>query len=790
MAFPVTPFTGQRVIVAGVTYEWTGLAWAIVAPLETAAISITRVPNYTISPIPPLDPQPCDLWFDNINGYEFVFYNDGSTQQWVITNAGAGAAKGPPGPPGPQGPQGPPNVNAPQTVDTAVALKALSTSKPVMVHMKGYGAAGDGGDGTYFWDPASTLAPDDGLVFQTNELPAAGRYRRMMNGQKASCKIWGAGLHPTGAVNDTAALLKALTSPYAVDLSNSVVGILEGHVTAAMKSPGLYSDGSGILVPAPTSITSSIGLYIEKGDFSLDRLTCNWPIAPYATPYPPGAVGNRPFYFRWDNNSSRRYRITNCNFVGGATVLPLVTLGVTSLISEVWIEDNFFYQVYGDCIGSYNVNRMIIARNMFMACGRDPSGNAASGNIRIGSSSQTAIDMDLIIEDNILVDGNMGAPQEVIDISGQEIMGLRLTGNVMDNSGSGGFEIKTNSTPVPIMPDTYRDILIDGNLIRLNSSVASGISLHLTGAAPPPDVEKTKQVRIANNLITQNLAPPDGAVGGVTAISVLGWSNVDIDSNTIFDVDTGIQLSAAWDSATYRIVYGLSVRGNRVESRSNSLTWIAYDCDDMRVLNNQFRATAGSNYCVSLTGGGGGANNAGVLRNLRFMGNDIWGPLIACDIRGIQGGLFLNNVIRAGTICINFNRGLSTGTIGPTTNNNVDVWIEKNHFITHPTTGQWALQLSSGDQFTIFDNTVRIPKSQRTWVAGTPGPDLTSLRVGRNTRGLLLAAGGDTVPPDHAGSEGDLLINCDLTAGGAWQYACITPGNVGGAVWKAIVNAA
>jgi len=47
---------------------------------------VTRVPTITMSAVPPTAPVPGDLWWNTISGKEFIFYDDGNTQQWVISN--------------------------------------------------------------------------------------------------------------------------------------------------------------------------------------------------------------------------------------------------------------------------------------------------------------------------------------------------------------------------------------------------------------------------------------------------------------------------------------------------------------------------------------------------------------------------------------------------------------------------------------------------------------------------------------------------------------------------------
>jgi hypothetical protein len=73
----------------------------------------------TVSPIPPAEPTVGDFWWDTNGGQLYFWYDDGSSQQWVVATNQSGpvgpvGAQGPPGPtgaastvPGPIGPQGP-----------------------------------------------------------------------------------------------------------------------------------------------------------------------------------------------------------------------------------------------------------------------------------------------------------------------------------------------------------------------------------------------------------------------------------------------------------------------------------------------------------------------------------------------------------------------------------------------------------------------------------------------------------------------------------------------------------
>jgi len=58
-----------------------------------------RTPTITISAVPPAGPLVGDLWWSPVTGQQMVWYDDGNTVQWVISNYGAGK-EGPPGPSG------------------------------------------------------------------------------------------------------------------------------------------------------------------------------------------------------------------------------------------------------------------------------------------------------------------------------------------------------------------------------------------------------------------------------------------------------------------------------------------------------------------------------------------------------------------------------------------------------------------------------------------------------------------------------------------------------------------
>jgi hypothetical protein len=95
--FPANPTTGQRFTSGGVIWTWDGIKWTLSG---SGSISINSAP-----PTNPLDGA---LWWDTVSGNMFIYYDNGTTAQWVVAvNFGAAGPPGPEGPEGLEGPAGP-----------------------------------------------------------------------------------------------------------------------------------------------------------------------------------------------------------------------------------------------------------------------------------------------------------------------------------------------------------------------------------------------------------------------------------------------------------------------------------------------------------------------------------------------------------------------------------------------------------------------------------------------------------------------------------------------------------
>src|SRR5262245_43996079 len=79
--FPSSPTNGQLFTPVGgaVTYQFNGYSW-LQAPGTMSG------PRLLISDSPPLNAMHGDLWWESDSGNLYVWYDDGSSAQWVQVN--------------------------------------------------------------------------------------------------------------------------------------------------------------------------------------------------------------------------------------------------------------------------------------------------------------------------------------------------------------------------------------------------------------------------------------------------------------------------------------------------------------------------------------------------------------------------------------------------------------------------------------------------------------------------------------------------------------------------------
>ena len=141
----------------------------VAMPLDVPATITGKIPYLTASSYPPGDAVPNDLWYDAVSGFFFIYYFDGNTTQWVVTNPGRGGAQGPPGLPGPPGTAGPPGPAGANGVDGADGPPGIRGPKGDTGDTGATGPKGDKGDtgATGATGPASTVPGPPGATGAT-----------------------------------------------------------------------------------------------------------------------------------------------------------------------------------------------------------------------------------------------------------------------------------------------------------------------------------------------------------------------------------------------------------------------------------------------------------------------------------------------------------------------------------------------------------------------------------------------------------------------------------------------
>ena len=123
MNFPDSPSNGDTVTLNSKEYSYSSAnsTWSPVTSSDGGSASIV------VSDTAPVSPSAGDMWFDSTNSSLLVYYNDGSSSQWVGVSGAAGAT-------GATGPAGP-GVVATFVADMAalIAITGMSAGDQVLV---------------------------------------------------------------------------------------------------------------------------------------------------------------------------------------------------------------------------------------------------------------------------------------------------------------------------------------------------------------------------------------------------------------------------------------------------------------------------------------------------------------------------------------------------------------------------------------------------------------------------------------------------------------------------------
>ncbi len=142
-------------------------------------------------------------------------------------------------------------------VTTMASLRALTGGVYSQVYLTGYYAAGDGGEGVYQWNGASSATDDGGIVIAPNT--GSGRWIRLTYATTPNIRWWGAHCdwNGTSGTDDGAIINKAVA--WLVTVNGGVVEWPRG-CNAAISTPILVSNSSiGFRGPGGAADTHNTG---------------------------------------------------------------------------------------------------------------------------------------------------------------------------------------------------------------------------------------------------------------------------------------------------------------------------------------------------------------------------------------------------------------------------------------------------------------------------------------------------------------------------------------------------
>jgi hypothetical protein len=94
--FPSTPALNEIYTFGGRSWQWNGVAWDLYIPSSGGGSSGGN--NFTYGITAAAGSTQGDRWMASDTGIEYVYVNDGNSQQWIQpTNVGAVGATGPQG---------------------------------------------------------------------------------------------------------------------------------------------------------------------------------------------------------------------------------------------------------------------------------------------------------------------------------------------------------------------------------------------------------------------------------------------------------------------------------------------------------------------------------------------------------------------------------------------------------------------------------------------------------------------------------------------------------------------
>lgn len=717
-------------------------------------------------------------------------------------------------------------------VSTLAELKSL-TSRPPRVITGGYLSDGDGGGGPdWLWVPGSSATADDFLVVNPTSGPSGRYIRNLKEGQAVSPKWAGCGI--SGLNDDSVQFQKVINSGRPVDCSGATYYLMNIAV-GVNASQRIFADGTGIIIQAATSTSSSNIFLLSRDNITFDGLRFN--LAAELSNYlvaarPPinAAIANP------SSTSVNNITIKNCRHTGGTTFVSLIA----GTFNDISIIDNYIEDAWGNAINIDSGTRNHIERNTILRGG--VSNSLSSGAISVGNLSTTVPYQLTRIADNIIsqfsiVSGSTSRASIYCAVPGAS--DIEITGNICSQNGS-GIEFTTNSTVSS--PDAFQKIKVSNNLIRLTSKGATQIRcLRLATSSTGISAAKLGYIMITDNFMIGDSAISSDAIDG---IDLDGYSNVLIANNYIYGVARGISPSNSLNLIE-NSSSNLMIENNVIDVLERGI-FISGNTDfvwnNTKIRNNHIRSGN-----VAIQYGGSVSKNTFVHSGTTITGNYLRSSTsygidmrLATDVQISRNSIVsdTSNAFALLNTCfgviVDDNDLISMGTnacsVSSTTPASTNIIISRNRV----TVNNNSRTVSGAGAFTAFDNyrnpalTVSIVTNAATsagsnvltfasipstissgWqvfginipsgttISAVNSPSAGNITLSGNVTGTGVASGATiwvqntqasiTDPTSsYGGSVGDRIINQNIAANTPVEWYCIVAGSLGSATWKAI----
>lgn len=628
-------------------------------------------------------------------------------------------------------------------VATVAALRLLAFSAadmPATMVTLGYLAANDGGGGPrWIWNAAST-ATDDGFKTVKVTAIATGRFiRDLADHLPVSPKWGGCGL---GVADDTTQFQKIVDAGYPIDMSGCTVPLgAAGNaiVVGANDSPMIFSDGSGTFTPSAAVGTATMLFNVTRNDFTMHKIFFNLTIGGS------GGTGPGPARAIYATNLNR-FRCTECWFSGGGTS---VTVDVAAVSAQyIWIDKNLFTDNWSSPVTSNVPTNIFITDNVFRDCVKNIAGNSG-GVIRIGALTVAILGQNCIISRNQIIDCSIGQAQEAIDVSCGAYRNVMCDNNLIYNTGSGGFECKTQCV-VGVPDDVLYNWRFTDNLVVMSSVTASiGFAMNNGAGCDAPEA-KAQHVVISNNTIMCETLNASS-----NGINLGGWLDVELSYNHIYNLGNGIVVNA--DGNTTDTAEPVTMIGNVINVSNHAIGFDNRIANQVTLLANRGVAAAEALYL-------GGA----VITGLISKGN-YWETTAAAGYAAIVRDV--HDAIFDGDTFIGTAGGVDMIGVAPTNTRFVRCDVNGG------TLDAFTLSLSGTDN--VIENcTYTVPVDKRLYTLGG-GQSITAYnntRTGRYT--------GDPTGTLAAAASGEMVYIATPTSGGFLGYIGTTAGVPSAAAWK------